>query len=299
MLEYTKGAGRLPPEAMAFLAGVLRLFADQDVNSAMADSPLPSLSSAFKSPQLTGLRTALVKLQNSDTNDVCLSLEKADMQSRANPLAILNSTLLLVQQAFSIIGKSGGSSGREIFGESLKSLLFITGKRKDLPLPPSAKTRLAETAQLASEMSASNTLRQPLQRRKSASVKDLAIKTLAPRMEDPRKYSLENKDKGKSELRAEHDRNRREYKREHKAAMRELRLDSSFVESERRKTKDKVDGKAREKRHKNFAWLEGEQATMNQQVRLGGGLISGGGTGAARAKAKSGKLGMKKGGKFN
>ena len=52
------------------------------------------------------------------------------------------------------------------------------------------------------------------------------------------------------------------------------------------------------KRQKNFAWLESEQATMNQQVRQGGGLLSGGGTGAARAKARSAKLGIKKGGKF-
>jgi len=37
---------------------------------------------------------------------------------------------------------------------------------------------------------------------------------------------------------------------------------------------------------------------MNQQVRIGGGLIAGGGTGAARAKARSAKMGIKKGGKF-
>ena len=55
MLEYTKGAGGLPPEAMSFLVGILRLFADKDVNYTMTDSPLPSLSSAFKIPQHTGL----------------------------------------------------------------------------------------------------------------------------------------------------------------------------------------------------------------------------------------------------
>jgi nucleolar protein 14 len=37
---------------------------------------------------------------------------------------------------------------------------------------------------------------------------------------------------------------------------------------------------------------------MNQQVAQGGGLLSGGGMGAARAKAKSGKMGIKKGGKL-
>jgi len=128
-------------------------------------------------------------------------------------------------------------------------------------------------------------------------VKELAIKTLAPRMEDPSRYSM-SKDKGKSQIQAEHDRHRREFKREKKAVIRELRLDGQYIESERRKAKGTADSKAREKRYKNAAWLEAEQATMNQQVRQGGGLLSGGGVGAARAKAKSGKLGIKKGGKF-
>lgn len=296
MLEYTKGAKRLAPEAMAFLASVLRLFAD-DVESALADSPLPSLGNALKCPQLVGLRGVLGDLRDSDTVNVRLSLERENIRSDAISLAILNSALSLTQQAFRTIGKSDEGSEREIFGEILKSLLFITGKRKDLPLPQSTKSRLAETARLASSTCAAGAPRRPLQRRMAASVKQLAIKTLAPRIEDPSKYSM-SKDKGKSQLQAEHDRHRREYKREHKAAMRELRLDAAFVEGERRKKRNREDNKAKEKRHKNYAWLEQEQATMNQQVRLGGGLLSGGGIGAAKVKAKSGTMGVKKGGKF-
>jgi nucleolar protein 14 len=37
---------------------------------------------------------------------------------------------------------------------------------------------------------------------------------------------------------------------------------------------------------------------MNQQVRLGGELLKGGGIGAAKAKVKSAQMGIKKGGKF-
>ncbi|KAL7544870.1 hypothetical protein ACHAWF_008236 [Thalassiosira exigua] len=297
MLEYTKGAKRLAPEALAYLAGVLRLFAD-DVELVVGNSPLPSLGNASKCPQLMNLRKSLSALSDSGTkNKVNLSLEKEDIQSDTAPLAILSSTLHLTQQAFTIIGKSDEGSEREMFGEILKSLLLINGKHKDLPLPQSVKSALAETARIASGTCASDSARRPLQRRKGASVKELAIKTLAPRMEDPSRYSM-SKDKGKTQLQAEHDRNRREYKREHKAAMREFRLDSAFIESERRKAKNKSDTKAREKRHKNFSWLEQEQATMNQQVRQGGGLLSGGGVGAAKAKAKSGKMGIKKGGKF-
>jgi nucleolar protein 14 len=295
MLEYTKGAKRNPPEATAFLASVLRLFAD-DVHLALVDSPLPSLGQSIKCPQLVGLRNAISKLSESDADDVRFSLEKEDILSETCPLAILNTTLHLTNQAFDIAGKSEDLE-REMFGEMVKSLLFITGKRKDLPMPQSTKSRVAETARVAASTYFTHAPRQPLQRRKAASVKELAIKTMAPRMEDPSKYSM-SKDRGKSQLKAERDRNRREYKREHKAAMRELRLDSSFVESERRKAKSKADYAARDKRHKNFAWLETEQATMNQQVRMGGGLLSGGGIGAAKAKARSGKMGIKKGGKF-
>jgi nucleolar protein 14 len=107
-----------------------------------------------------------------------------------------------------------------------------------------------------------------------------------------------SKDKGKTATQAAMDRSRREYKREHKAVARELRMDGAFVEQERRRDQNALDGKARGKRNKNFSWMETQQAAMNQQVAQGGGLLSGGGMGAARAKAKSAKMGIKKGGKF-
>ena len=299
MLEYTKDAKRLATESMAFLAGVLRLFAD-DVGAALINSPLPSLGVGCRGRRLLSLRKQLSDLTGdaeSNSENTRLSLEKERIQLDTNPLAILSFTLHLTQKAFNIIGTSEEGYEREIFSEIMKSLLCINGSEKDLPLPSSIKKSLAETARVAFSSCASDSQRRPLQRRKAASAKELAIKTLAPRMEDPSKYSM-SKDKGKSQMQAEHDRHRREYKREHKAAMRELRLDSAFIETERRKTKDKVDNKAREIRHKNFAWLENEQATMNQQVRMGGGLLKGGGVGAAKTKARSGKLGIKKGGKF-
>lgn len=294
MIEYSKDAKRLPPEATTFLAGALRLFADES-DVALACSPLPSFGSANKELSVS-LRRELGASRAK--NAARLSLEKSQIQdNNANPCAILNFTLHLIQQSFAIFGKTDEGSQREIFSEVMKSLLCIDGSKKDLPLPVSVKHAIAETARVASTTCASENKRKPLQRRKGATAKDLAIRTLAPRMEDPDKYSM-SKDKGKSQLQAEHDRHRREYKREKKAAMRELRLDSAFIENERRKTKDAADSKAREKRHKNFAWMEAEQATMNQQVRLGGGLLSGGGVGAAKNKARSGKLGIKKGGKF-
>lgn len=111
------------------------------------------------------------------------------------------------------------------------------------------------------------------------------------------KYSM-SKDKGKNATQAAADRTRREYKREHKAISRELRLDASAFEDARRQDQERKDSAAKAKRQRAYAWMESEQATMNQQVRQGGGLLQGGGIGAARVRAKTGKLGMKKGGKL-
>lgn len=108
MLEYTKGAKRAPPEAIAFLASALRLFAD-DLGSTLSESPLPSFSNAFKSPQLATFRSLL----GNDATNVCLSLEKDEIQSDACPLAILNTSLHLSQQAFIIMGKSEHGSERD------------------------------------------------------------------------------------------------------------------------------------------------------------------------------------------
>ena len=75
-------------------------------------------------------------------------------------------------------------------------------------------------------------------------------------------------------------------------------MDAAMVEAERRREQDKKDSAAKAKRQKAFAWLEGEQAAVNQQVRQGGGVLQGGGMGAARAKAATAKLGIKKGGRI-
>lgn len=75
-------------------------------------------------------------------------------------------------------------------------------------------------------------LRIPLARRTGPSRQEMAIKSLAPRLEDPLRYNM-SKDKGKASTRAAHDSTRREYKREHKAVAREPRMDAAFVEAER------------------------------------------------------------------
>ena len=289
MIEFTKDANRIAPEALAFLAGALRLFA---VDPGAGKFPMPSLEAA--ADMLPSLRTAVSKLPAFNSTPQ-LSLHKEDIDDETTPAAVLCSMLHLVEATATKLKDSLDDGEAEAFAEISESLLALKPKSKKCPLPEFVAVRVGKAAAAVSVTCTQE--RTPLLRRSGPTVTEMSIKSLAPRMEDPTRYSM-SKDKGKSGVQAAIDRTRREYKREHKAVARELRLDAAFIESERRKEKDSKDSKARSKRQKNFAWLEGEQATMNQQVRLGGGLLSGGGTGAARAKAKSAKLGIKKGGKF-
>uniref|UniRef100_A0A7S1VXK9 Nucleolar protein 14 n=1 Tax=Ditylum brightwellii TaxID=49249 RepID=A0A7S1VXK9_9STRA len=300
MIEYTKGAKRFPPEALAFLAGVLRLFSLNAVEAA-SGIHLPTLEIAAKNPKFALMRRSVVAhaetSENAQTSLTQISLDKKMLSDQSMPTALICSTLKLVEIAVSNIDHSIGGSETEVMLEIHRSLLHIAQKSKRKSMPPIILKVIKNSLLVLSAGIKIDQARLPLNRRSGATTSELAVKSLAPRMEDPTRYAM-SKDKNKSQTQAMHDRNRREYKREHKAAMRELRLDAAFIENERRKDRDKRDSKAREKRHRNFAWLEDQQAHMNEQVRMGGGLLSGGGTGAARAKAASAKLGIKKGGKF-
>jgi nucleolar protein 14 len=298
LLEYTKEAKRVVPEAHAFLAGVIRLFANcQDEKSNKSTYSLPTIGVAANDEAFQTLRNE-VSTKINQGNIQNLSLEKKHIQKGTDSAAsILVSALYFVECTTN--NNNGALSGaeREAFAEITESVLSLDPKNKSYPLPKEVQLKVASVAATLEKVCKFSKPRVPLQRRAGDSSRGVAIKSLAPRIENPDKYSM-SKDKGKSANQSAADRTRREYKREHKAVVRELRLDGTFIENERRIEETKKADAARAKRHKAFAWLEGEQAAMNQQVRLGGGLLQGGGTGAAKMKARSGKLGIKKGGKF-
>jgi nucleolar protein 14 len=292
LIEYTREARRVSLEAHGFLAGVIRLFAAKGEERRLRQ-PVPSLEHAAEESLFTHLRIGASRYTGEDLPR--LSLEKQFLEDDSAPAALLNMALKLAQASVQNLNGSLLSAEMEAFSEVTASILAIDPRDKKYPLPSVLQKAVASSA---SSLSRSLSLvRSPLKRRQGPSTQEKAIKTLAPRLEDPERYSM-SKDKGKSATQAAADRVRREYKREHKAVARELRMDATMVESERRHEKQAKDTTERAKRHKAFAWMENEQATMNQQVRQGGGLLQGGGMGAAKAKAASGKLGIKKGGKF-
>lgn len=294
LVEYTKEAKRVVPESLAFFASVIRLFAP-DSAKLPEMFPQPSLGAASSQEPFLSLRSKVLAYDGIELP--LLSLCRKDIENDKTAVAILTAALHIVEGMVTNLAGSMMSAETECFFEITKSLLELQPKSKKKSFPQPLQKKIAAAVTAISEACQHDNDRLPLQRRPAPSVRDTAIKTLAPRLENPERYSF-SKDKKKDPTQAALDRTRREVKREHKAISRELRLDAALVEETRRQEKDKKDSAARAKRHKAFAWLEGEQAAMNQQVRQGGGLLQGGGTGAARAKARTGKLGMKKGGKF-
>lgn len=293
MIEYTKEANRIAPEALSFLAGAVRLFAAPGNEGG---SVAPSLEAATKLSTFESIRSEVANCKG-DGADLQISLEQGRMDSPTMPASILCSALGLVKSTVQALGGSLKSAESESFAEITDSLLCLKPSSKRSTLPTFVASQITDTAAAVSGACQLNVPRAPLVRRTGPTTGERAVKSLAPRMEDPDRYSL-SRDKGKTATQAALDRTRREFKREQKAVSRELRLDGAFIEHERRKEKDDKDSREKAKRNKNFAWMEGEQAAMNQQVRLGGGLLSGGGTGLARAKVKTAQMGIKKGGKF-
>ncbi|KAG7347806.1 Nop14-like family protein [Nitzschia inconspicua] len=291
LLEYTKEAKRVVPEALSFIASTIRLF-----SSDPGRFTNPALEAAHKLPFSQCLRKDLNGSKSRKTDPVpMLSLEKniiEDSSASDYSAAVLSTCMTLIEKCTTTFKAAfPAASEQELLYDVSSSMLTLRPKSFSSEL----QKKVSTTVSLIAEVCSSE--RAPLQRRGRASAGEMAIKTLAPRMEDPTRYSM-SRDKGKKSVQAAIDRTRREYKREHKAITRELRMDGAFIETERRKEQAVKENKARAKRQKNFAWLEGEQASMNQQVRQGGGLIKGGGTGLARAKVATGKMGIKKGGRF-
>lgn len=294
LMEYTTESKRVVPEALSFIASAIRLFSPDKQKSSN-----PALQTAYDQPFCQSLRESILKndlLEEANKEPRPLKLEK-DFVMDGTKTCTIAVTLLSVCMGLvgkytqSLAGCFSAPAETELLSDIASAILSLHPK----DYPYTLRKKISITASSIAEVCARD--RVPMQRRGSISQSEVAIQTLAPRIEDPTRYSM-SRDKGKKSIKAAIDRTRREYKREHKAISRELRMDGAFIENERRQEQQKKDDKARAKRHKNFAWLEKEVESMNQQVRQGGGLLSGGGTGLARAKASTGKMGIKKGGKF-
>ena len=113
----------------------------------------------------------------------------------------------------------------------------------------------------------------------STTVADEALESLAPKYEA--RYDGTQKAQRGSAAQAdaaEEKKLLKALKREQKGAARELRRDAEYLARARDDERDRVSGAKQEERHKNFAWLQDQQASLNQQVRKGGAMVTGGGS---------------------
>lgn len=292
LLEHSREAKRWAPEASSFLVETLELFVSPKVSGKVVrrlGDREGELSRSLRE------RVSRWKSGGDDANDLPrLTLEPRGDDDDDLPAAVLVAALRLVRTSVAIYDGALRNAEAECFARTERVLSRLL-KSASLPPPLAALLRDVADRVVVSAFRATNE-RPPLRRRARADAKDRAVRSLAPRtVGDPDRYYGATKEKTRT---SELERRRREYRKEHKAVAREIRLDAAVVEAERRRQTAERDAAARSRRNANFAWLEGEQATMNQQVRQGGELLRGGGTGAARRKVKSAQMGIKKGGKF-
>jgi nucleolar protein 14 len=106
-----------------------------------------------------------------------------------------------------------------------------------------------------------------------------SISTMAPKFET--NYSLK-KDQDEDRDRAKLKQLGRQLKRETKSTLREIRRDADFIDQERYAADSARKERLRDERGHNFAWMESEQASLKQQVRMGKGLMKGGGSGVTK-----------------
>lgn len=120
--------------------------------------------------------------------------------------------------------------------------------------------------------------RQPLQWRRKGLPG--AVASLAPRIID---NFVVRKDEGLDREAAKRKQLIRQVKREKKGAMRELRRDAAFLDAEQVAAQREREAERRRVVKENMAWLQEQQASINQQVKkTKGEALRGGGSGVKK-----------------
>ena len=287
---YTYETLRIVPETLEFLRSLLCFYSPvgvQDLNKNAVGSTSsvkqkllhPQSNFDVSSPFLISLRKASTSPNSKEiTSKVSWkyfgkskTLDSVDSQQS---LSLLSCTQTLL--AHFIEKHSKISAFPELFNPLLTVLRAL--RPQDEPKLPT-DSQLTHANLLEEMTTIANrhvSTRHPLQWRKKGKV---IIEGKNPRFQAD--YTFK-KDLDPDENRAKLKQLQRQMKRETKAAMRELRRDSEFIDQIAYEEQSQKKIKLRDERVKNFAWMESEQAMINQQVRKGGELLRGGGSGRAK-----------------
>eukprot|EP00903_Cladosiphon_okamuranus_P007894 g7626.t1 len=260
LLHCCLGANRFSPEVMVFLTSAL---AQYSPNARTKVTPSPT----FKKSPLGWLRAAAGSYTEEDLPAFSMGLGEAVTQSDRQKFAAasLGALYQLVIQGAQIL--RGDVAFPELFGPLQNMALKVQPAAKP-PLPqPLQKLHSQLLEQLAAATQECVSTRSPLQWR---AVEPPALDALAPKFQESYKMK---KDGHKDAEQRKFKQLQRQVKRERKGAMRELKRDAVFLEHAKA---DKAAEKERTRKRRlreNLTWLEEQQATINQQVKLGGKLI--------------------------
>ena len=307
LLDMTQESKRMVPEIVTFLGSFYHLFVTESstttITTSSTSSSLHSVTASdscqktFNVTKLSWLRDSLHAYDPNSTSATTNALSSNSMiswevfGSTETPSSVTTSSV--ASHVYSLFSTSLSmtnqlvdnfkqlSSFHELFQDSLVlPLLDIQYlQQRASSLPPSLSTlynTVVEKVLLYDQ--STRTERKPLLWCKPVKI---ALEAKNPRFDIDYKLKRDN---DTDEQRVKLKQLTREKKREEKAVMRELRRDSDFLEQEKFVERQKTLEKEREKRNKNYAWMEEQQATINQQVRKGGELLRGGGSGGVAKK---------------
>lgn len=267
LLEWTAETQKHVPEVLTFVRSLLN-----------AQSVLPTkIQGTMDTERLANIRNASATA--SQSNETKLSFRAFRQDDTASIEGDYASAIITALQSLSALlvkRYTGNVAGVEILGPVLEELRAF--RPQDAPVLPKAlqvkHIELLESyIQVATESSQS---RRSLHWRPTLKT---SIEAKAPRFEV--NYTMK-KDKDADRDKAKLKQLGRQLKRETKSTIREIRRDADFIDQEQFRVSSEKKNALRDERAKNFAWMESEQATLNQQVRMGKGLMKGGGSGVTK-----------------
>lgn len=279
LVSYHAETKKYVPEVVSFVHTVLSLYLP-NVGDDSSTRRAQDHQGTFNLSTLASSRSDLAGLAKQATSGKInwshFALKLADENKAAEASAgILSSAYALLEKLVSLY--HGLSALPELLAPILDTLRAIRPQSKPHAMPVSLQQKhlaILEKALGASE--STKKLRQSLQWRKSVTT---SIETKTPRFQLD--YTFK-KDIDPDQDRVKMKQLTRQLKREKKAAMRELRRDSDFIDAERYKEQQEAKEHRRAERVKNFGFMEEQQATINLQVRKGGELMKGGGSGVVK-----------------
>jgi len=325
LVDFTEGSKRIVPEVTSFLCRVLAVVADNHArhNRDAVDVDAGVSSSTFDVNRLRWLsllekETSKAKKGVKRNREEAIGNTKEEWQpkkiawdffraaespqddttvdvalERERNLTVVGTCLSLMQQ---LLGRHGASPAFPEIASPLLSALMTVSTSTTPSSGDDNAARAAFMRQLRMVLESCGTqVTRKVESRKPLTWRQKKLSTLeAKNPEYSMNYTFKKDNDADSE-RAKMKQLQRQLKRETKAAQRELKRDSEFLDREAFSEKMEAQQRLRDERGKNFAFMEEQQATINQQVRMGGGLMKGGGSGVIKGKVH--KREKKKGGR--